>query len=242
MSAYLLYLCKGVDDRRELEEYWAGIGETLSAVGAQNLAAYTRFEVLEGGDDIEGVVLTEFPSVEVAKQWYDSPAYVALREHRFRGARYVGMLIDGGWLPPSDRMTQTKNNTRHHEGPQPTGVVADFFFAALNFDPGVLGDVFHKDALLDHQHTQFHGRSEIRDWARREIVGNKLTVEITDVKDHHGDQIVTGLVSSSRGDAEPTKEERQFYFSVRDDRISQLVILPSPAPRSVPNPTERGTL
>jgi len=38
------------------------------------LAAYGRYEVLEGSD-LEGVVIVEFPSLEAAKDWYDSPAY-----------------------------------------------------------------------------------------------------------------------------------------------------------------------
>lgn len=115
MSAYLLYLCKGVSDRRELDLYWEQIGPTLAGSEAENLAAYTRFEVLEenrdlgGKDKIDGVVLSKFPTREAAKAWYDSPEYTKVREHRMKGAKYLGLLIDGGWLPREERMPHTKD-------------------------------------------------------------------------------------------------------------------------------------
>jgi uncharacterized protein (DUF1330 family) len=115
MPAYLLYLCKGVTDRQELETYWSNIGPTLAGSQAENMAAYTRFEVLEenhdlgGKENIDGVVLTRFPSKEAAKQWYDSPAYKEVRQHRMKGAKYLGLLIDGGWLPREQRMPESLN-------------------------------------------------------------------------------------------------------------------------------------
>jgi uncharacterized protein (DUF1330 family) len=58
------------------------------------LAAYGRQEVLEG-PEIEGVVVVEFPSMAEARAWYDSPAYRAAREHRFRGADDRAALVEG---------------------------------------------------------------------------------------------------------------------------------------------------
>ena len=58
------------------------------------LAAYGRQEVLEG-PPVEGIVIVEFPSIEDAKAWYDSPAYREAREHRFRGARYRAIIVEG---------------------------------------------------------------------------------------------------------------------------------------------------
>jgi uncharacterized protein (DUF1330 family) len=46
----------------------------------------------------------EFPSFEIAKAWYDSPAYRAIRHHREKGARYIGLRVQGGALPPDKRM------------------------------------------------------------------------------------------------------------------------------------------
>ena len=58
------------------------------------LAAYGRQEVLEG-PEVEGVVIVEFPTLEAAKAWYNSPAYREAREFRFRGADYRAVIVEG---------------------------------------------------------------------------------------------------------------------------------------------------
>jgi len=50
--------------------------------------------VLEG-PEIEGMVILEFPTFEAAKAWYDSPRYSEVREHRFKGAEYSMMIVQG---------------------------------------------------------------------------------------------------------------------------------------------------
>jgi uncharacterized protein (DUF1330 family) len=103
MSAYFVYVCQEILDRKELETYWSKIGPTLEGYQFKGLAAYTPFEQLEG-KKVQGVALVEFPSVEVAKAWYDSPAYRAIRHHRENSARYIGLLVEGGALPADQRL------------------------------------------------------------------------------------------------------------------------------------------
>jgi uncharacterized protein (DUF1330 family) len=55
---------------------------------------YGAFEVLEGAP-IEGAVIIEFPTKEEALAWYTSPLYKEIREHRFKGADYQMILIEG---------------------------------------------------------------------------------------------------------------------------------------------------
>ncbi len=107
MTAYFIYICQEVTDRAELETYWEQIGPTLAGYDAKNVVGYTPFEQLEG-DRAEGVAVVEFPSFEVAKAWYDSPAYREVRVHRQRGAKYIGLLAEGGALPPQERMPQAR--------------------------------------------------------------------------------------------------------------------------------------
>jgi len=33
--------------------------------------------------------------VEAEKAWYDSPAYQEVRQHRFKGAKYQAILVEG---------------------------------------------------------------------------------------------------------------------------------------------------
>jgi uncharacterized protein (DUF1330 family) len=108
MPAYFVYVCQEVIDRKELETYWAKIGPTLQAYGAKSLASYTPFEQLEGGQ-VDGAAVVEFPSFEIAKTWYNSPAYQAIRHHRENGARYIGLLIEAGSPPPAERMAQARD-------------------------------------------------------------------------------------------------------------------------------------
>jgi uncharacterized protein (DUF1330 family) len=113
MPAYLVFICEEVMDRAELETYWSKIGPTLGGFPAKPLTAYMPFEILEGRH-VEGVTVHEFPTVEAAKAWYDSPAYRAIRHHRQKGARYIGLLAEGGLAPADQRMPQTKNNKVSH--------------------------------------------------------------------------------------------------------------------------------
>jgi len=48
-----------------------------------------------GGPAVEGVVVVSFPTIDEAKAWYNSPAYTAAREHRFKGAEYRVVLVQG---------------------------------------------------------------------------------------------------------------------------------------------------
>jgi uncharacterized protein (DUF1330 family) len=101
MPAYLVYVCQGVSDRKELETYWKDMPPTFMGFDVKLHSAYRPFQLLEGEGPVEGVVVAEFPSMEEAKRWYDSPGYVAVRQHRMQGAKYLGLLIDGGLRKPS---------------------------------------------------------------------------------------------------------------------------------------------
>jgi uncharacterized protein (DUF1330 family) len=70
------------------------VGATLEGRPVKILARYGPQEVMEGPES-EGVVIAEFPTMEAAKAWYDGPAYRALREHRFRGADYRAIFVEG---------------------------------------------------------------------------------------------------------------------------------------------------
>jgi uncharacterized protein (DUF1330 family) len=81
-------------DRPELEAYWAKVPATLEGHPIKILAAYGQHVTLEG-PEVEGVVVAEFPSIEAARAWYDSPGYREAVQHRFRGAVYRGMIVEG---------------------------------------------------------------------------------------------------------------------------------------------------
>lgn len=94
MPAFMVFIREKTLDKSELEAYWAKIRSTLEGHPIKILAAYGRHVTLEG-PEVEGVVVAEFPSIEDARAWYDSPAYQVAAQHRFRGAIYRGLIVEG---------------------------------------------------------------------------------------------------------------------------------------------------
>ena len=94
MSAYIIFTKEKTLNQNELDIYADGIRATLAGHPIKILAAYGPHEVLEGAST-EGVVVAEFPSMDAAKAWYDSPGYQEIRKHRHDGAIYRGILVQG---------------------------------------------------------------------------------------------------------------------------------------------------
>lgn len=94
MPAYAVFIREKTNDPEEMKTYGQLAGPTIAGRKARPLAAYGAMEVLEG-PDAEGVVIVEFDTMEEAKAWYDSEEYTAARQHRFKGATYRGLLVQG---------------------------------------------------------------------------------------------------------------------------------------------------
>jgi uncharacterized protein (DUF1330 family) len=94
MAAYIVFTREKTRDPAELQTYMENVGPTLTGHPIKLLAVYGRQEVLEGAA-VEGVVIVEFPTFAEAKAWYDSPAYRAVREHRFLGSDYRAVIVEG---------------------------------------------------------------------------------------------------------------------------------------------------
>ena len=93
MAAYVIFIRERTLDQSELDIYAKLARPSLEGLPIKFLAAYGRQEVLEGPAP-EGVAIAEFPSMEEAKQWYESPAYQAAAQHRFKGAIYRGFIVE----------------------------------------------------------------------------------------------------------------------------------------------------
>jgi uncharacterized protein (DUF1330 family) len=74
--------------------YDVKVKPTLGTFGMKPRAIYGKHKVLEGAE-IEGMVIIEFPTFEEASAWYESPAYQEAREHRFKGAEYRCVIVQG---------------------------------------------------------------------------------------------------------------------------------------------------
>lgn len=94
MPAYAIFIRERTRDPKHLATYTPKAGASIEGRDLKVLAAYGRQEVLEG-PQMEGAVILEFPTLEAAKAWYESPAYREAREHRFLGADYRAFIVEG---------------------------------------------------------------------------------------------------------------------------------------------------
>ncbi len=94
MGAYMIFTRDKTLDQHEMDVYSKDAGKTLAGHEVKALAFYGAHEDLEG-PSTEGTVVLEFPSIEAAKAWYNSPSYREVREHRFKGATYRVTVVEG---------------------------------------------------------------------------------------------------------------------------------------------------
>lgn len=94
MTAYVVFIKDGVNDQAELDQYNAKAGASIAGHPLKPLAFYGPNETWEG-PTAEGLVIIEFPDVDAAKAWYDSPAYQDAKVHRLAGATYRVMVTEG---------------------------------------------------------------------------------------------------------------------------------------------------
>ena len=94
MVAYIVFTRERTRDQAELDTYSQEVSASLTGHDVTTRAYYGRQEVLEGAA-LEGVVILEFPTFDEAKAWYDSPAYCKVREHRYKGADYRAVIVQG---------------------------------------------------------------------------------------------------------------------------------------------------
>ena len=94
MSAYLI-VDIDIQDAAGLEEYRKQVPATVTKYGGRFIVRGGKFEKLEGNWDPKRLVLPEFPSVEQAKQWYDSEEYQPLKPMRLKASTSNLVLVEG---------------------------------------------------------------------------------------------------------------------------------------------------
>src|SRR5271156_5224892 len=80
-----------------------------------------------------------------------------------------------------------------------TGIVAEHIDAINAADTDRAVAPFAKDAYVNDNHREFVGIDAIRRWVAKEMVGDKVTIEVREVLDHYGDTVVRGAAQAPRG-------------------------------------------
>ncbi|MFA6083510.1 MAG: DUF1330 domain-containing protein [Mucilaginibacter sp.] len=94
MSAYIVFIREKTTNKAELDTYINLLPTAMEGVTFKPVVAYGEQKVIEG-PEVEGVVILEFPSFKDAEDWYNSPAYQEIIQHRFDGAVYTGVIVEG---------------------------------------------------------------------------------------------------------------------------------------------------
>ncbi len=95
MAAYLIALREGpVRDPEAMAEYQRMNRENTGQFALKPIIVYGAMEAKEG-EAPDGVIVVEFPNMEEAKAWYDSPAYQAAIPYRQKAADYRIFFVEG---------------------------------------------------------------------------------------------------------------------------------------------------
>jgi ketosteroid isomerase-like protein len=113
-----------------------------------------------------------------------------------------------------------------------TDVVEEHIAAVNAFDVDRIMATFASDAYVNDNHREIWGIDRIRRFFEREFVGDHVTMEITEVVDHHGDVIVRARYDGTYDKTKlPDELIMSSYFGLRGDKIISLTVIhnqPSP--------------
>jgi len=84
-----------VTDFATMQKYGEKVPETLAPFNHQYLVRSSKIQPLEGEPPKGGIVVIAFDSAEKAREWYDSPAYAAIRPIRQSAAKSRIFIVEG---------------------------------------------------------------------------------------------------------------------------------------------------
>jgi uncharacterized protein (DUF1330 family) len=94
MAAYVIVQVD-VKDAAQFDEYRKQVPSTIQQYGGRYLVRGGKSETLEGGWNPPRVVVLEFPSVEQARKFYDSPEYAPQKALRLSCTNSKMILVEG---------------------------------------------------------------------------------------------------------------------------------------------------
>ena len=84
-----------VTDPATMQKYVDKISETLAPFNHHYVVLSEKIQALEGEPPKSGIVIIAFDSAEKAREWYDSPAYSAIRPIRQSAAKSRIFIVEG---------------------------------------------------------------------------------------------------------------------------------------------------
>ena len=112
-----------------------------------------------------------------------------------------------------------------------TGIVGEHIAAVNALDTDAIVATFAPDAYVNDARREFTGTEAVRRWVEKEMVGDKVRIDVREVLDHHGDTIVRGAYDGTFDRTNlPGEIVLSNYFSVRHGKIVSLVVIRNTEP------------
>ena len=94
MSAYII-VDVTIYDEDEYAQYRALTPASIAAYDGRFVVRGGKTEVIEGEWNPQRIVILEFPTMERAKEWWNSPEYTAIKKIRHDNAKSNMLLVQG---------------------------------------------------------------------------------------------------------------------------------------------------
>jgi hypothetical protein len=107
-----------------------------------------------------------------------------------------------------------------------SGVLADHVAAVNAADLDAIMATFTPDALVNDARREFRGTDAIRRWAAKEMVGDRVTIEVTEATQNHGLVILRGRYDGNFDkSALPDELILTNYVTFADGKIASLIVI-----------------
>lgn len=104
--------------------------------------------------------------------------------------------------------------------------IEQFIAGVNNFDSTMLLESFVDDALLNDNHREFWGKTAIKKFTDREFIGDRVSLSITDVREHYGQFVIAAKTDGNYDKANlPDPLILSFYFTLKNEKIATLIII-----------------
>lgn len=94
MSAYLIANVN-VQDPEKYEDYRSRTGAIVASHGGKFIVRGGKVHLLEGDPEIHRLVIIQFPDLEAARGFYDSPEYQEVIPFRTRASESQFLIVEG---------------------------------------------------------------------------------------------------------------------------------------------------
>jgi ketosteroid isomerase-like protein len=106
-------------------------------------------------------------------------------------------------------------------------IIEDHIKAINAFDTDAIVATFAADALVYDVNREFWGIDAIRAWVAKELVGDHVTVEVTETREHHGTTLVRGRYDGTydKSKLPPGELILTTYFRIEGGKIVEMYIM-----------------